>query len=100
MTWREEAKELGIALYDHDWKRPRKKADVLADIEAKKVPEKPEPIKVLIEAKEADAICHKVLRDIAIERGLDGDKEITCERWGVNCKRKGIIFRGLPKCQQ
>lgn len=34
-TWRDEAKELGIDLYDKEQKRPRKKDDVLADIASK-----------------------------------------------------------------
>jgi len=32
MTWREEAKELGVPLYDHELKKVRRKEDVLADI--------------------------------------------------------------------
>jgi hypothetical protein len=34
IDWRGKAKELGIAVYDQELKRPRLKADVLADIEA------------------------------------------------------------------
>ena len=33
LTWREDAKELGIPVYDHENSRPRLKVDVLADIE-------------------------------------------------------------------
>lgn len=32
-TWREDAKALGIPVYDHENSRPRLKVDVLADIE-------------------------------------------------------------------
>lgn len=34
-NWREQAKELGIAVYDQENSRPRLKVDVLADIAAK-----------------------------------------------------------------
>lgn len=35
-NWREEAKELGVELYNHEMKCPRKKVDVLVEIERKK----------------------------------------------------------------
>lgn len=31
-TWRDKAKEMGVSLYDHDKKCPRKKTDVLEDM--------------------------------------------------------------------
>ena len=34
-TWKDKAKELGIPVYDTERKRPRKKVDVLAEIEEK-----------------------------------------------------------------
>ena len=96
MNWREEAKELGVPLYDHELKRIRKKADVLADFpnakEFKRQREKPETIKVIITPREATEICNKALKAVAVERGLG--EPITCEKWFVNCKRKGIVFKG------
>ncbi len=92
MTWREEAKELDVSVYDHTLNRPRKKEDVIADIEAKKNP----PclyIKVIISPREAHEICSKALYKTAVERGLKAGT-ITNEKWFMNCKRKGIVFKG------
>lgn len=87
MDWRKKAKELNIPLWH------RKKVDVLKDIAAKtETVTEPEFIKVIISPKEATAICNKALFDVAMERGLG--TLITCERWFVNCKRKGIVFKG------
>ncbi len=85
--WRREAKELGISLYH------KKKVDVLLEIENRK----PKDIKVIIDPKEATVICNKALRAVAVERGLNSDENILIERWFVNCKRKGIVFRGKTK---
>ena len=50
-------------------------------------------VKVVINPKEATAICNKALYAEAIERGLVAGT-ITNEYWFVNCKRKGIVFKG------
>ena len=88
--WRTRAKELGIKMYQ------RKKADVIADIEAL-LNKQSETIKVIVPPRKATEICNKALQEYVIEQGLDGDKEITRERWFVNCKRKGIVFKGKAK---
>ena len=94
MTWREEAKELGVAVYDKALKRPRKKLDVMADIEAKK--EKPVevtgPTKIIISIQDATKICSDALFKHVAELGLT---KISSERWFLNCKRKGIVFKGI-----
>ena len=94
MTWREEAKKLGVPLYDHELKRVRKKLDVLADIEAKK--EKPVevtgPTKIIISIQDATKICSDALFKHVAELGLT---KISCEKWFLNCKRKGIVFKGI-----
>jgi hypothetical protein len=90
MDWREEAKELEIPLYDHDRKCPRKKDDVLSDIEATKAP-RPEPTKITVSVKDATKICSNALFRYIKEQGLGN---ATCERWFLNCKRKGIVFKG------
>ena len=99
MAWREEAKELGIAVYDKELKRPRKKVDVLADIEAKK--EKPEditgPTKIVVSVQEANKICSDALFKHVSEQGLEN---ITCEKWFINCKRKGIVFKGIKNVRR
>ena len=84
MTWREQAQELGIAMWQ------RKKVDVLADIETKL---NPPIVKVIIDPKEATMICNKALYAVAVERGLKAGT-ISNEKWFVNCKRKGIVFKG------
>lgn len=99
MTWREEAKEIGVALYDHDLKRVRKKEDVLAEIEVKNQSQT-ELFKIVISVKEANQICKDALFKYVTEQGFDN---VICERYvesalkrGVflNCKRKGLIFKG------
>ena len=85
MTWREQAKELGIPLFQ------RKKVAVLADIEAILHPPQK---KVLIKGRIAKEICDKALRDYAIEQGIDGNEPIATERWSLNCRRRGIMFKG------
>ena len=99
MTWREEAKELGVPLYDKELKRPRKKVDVLADIEAKK--KKPEdvagPAKIIISVQEANKMCSEALFRYVAEQGLEN---ITCEKWFINCKRKGIVFKGIKNVRR
>ena len=89
-NWREKAKELGISLYH------RKKDDVIREIENKAV-KKSEDMKITIEPRKAFEICVAALRGYVIEQGMDGDKEIIWEKWFVNCKRKGIVFRGKAK---
>ncbi len=88
MTWREEAKELGIKMYQ------RKKVDVLADIEAKKNPPRDVLAKIIIQPREATEICNKALYAVAVERGLVSGT-ITNEKFFINCKRKGIVFKGI-----
>ena len=88
--WRAKAKELNIKMYQ------RKKVDVIADIETA-LSQQDETIKVIVHPRKAMEICDAALREYVIEQGLDGDKEITRERWFVNCKRKGIVFKGKAK---
>ena len=92
MTWREEAKALGIKMWQ------RKKEDVLKDIEAAKNVCK--DFKVTIGVKEANQICKDALFAYAVEQGMIGaacegymDRSIKRGTF-LNCKRKGIIFRG------
>ena len=84
MNWRIEAKALEISMYR------RKKVDVIADIEAKKT--KPEFIRVIVSPKQATELCNKAIKEYVIEQGLC--EPITCEKWFVNCKRKGIVYKG------
>lgn len=86
MNWRVEAKTLGIPMYR------RKKVDVIADIEAKNA--KPEFIRVIVSPRQATEICNKAIKEYVIEQGLC--EPITCEKWFVNCKRKGIVYKGKP----
>jgi len=83
MTWREEAKRLNIPLWH------RKKVDVLRDIEATKT--KCKDIKITVRPEEATEICRKALFEHVSGLGMEN---ITCEKWFVNCKRKGIVFKG------
>lgn len=94
MTWREEAKELGISMLR------RKKEDVLRDIEvAKNVCKDVEvedveickDIKIIVRPEEATEICRKALFEHVSGLGM---VNVTCEKWFVNCKRKGIVFKG------
>ena len=55
-----------------------------------------ELITVTIGMQEAIALCGKALRDYVISQGVDGDKDIVNEKWYLNCKRKGIVFKGYP----
>ena len=87
--WREKAKELGIPVYDKELKRPRLKVAVLADIEV--MSNVCKDIKITIRADEATEICRKALFDHVSKLGM---KNITCEKWFLNCKRKGIVFKG------
>ena len=96
MDWREEAKELGVALYDKELKRPRKKDDILADIEARKTAQ-PEPVKITVDVKEVNKICSDALFKHVADQGLTN---ISCEKWFLNCKRKGIVFRGLKNAER
>ena len=50
-------------------------------------------VKIVIEPKEATEICNKALYAVVIERGLVAGT-ITNEQWFLNCKRKGIVFKG------
>ena len=88
--WREKAKELNISLYH------RKKDDVIREITEKTTVES-EDMKITVEPRKAFEICVAALRGYVIEQGMDGDKEIIWEKWFVNCKRKGIVFRGKAK---
>ena len=47
--------------------------------------------KVVISPREATRICSEALFKYVSEKGLT---DITCEGWFVNCKRKGIVFKG------
>ena len=89
MNWREEAKEFHIALYDHTLQRIREKEDVLRDIEVTKNVCK--DIKITVIAKEATEICRKALFEHVSKLGM---VNATCEQWFLNCKRKGIVFKG------
>lgn len=88
MTWREEAKELGISMLR------RKKEDVLRDIEAAKNVCKDvecKDIKIIVRCEEVTEICRKALFEHVSNLGM---VNVTCEKWFVNCKRKGIVFKG------
>jgi hypothetical protein len=102
MTWREEAKQLGISLYDKELKRPRLKANVEVDIASASVPKLTvdEPESVVIEVREANAICRQALLDHVTEMGFS---DVSIERCieslirkfkFLNCKRRGIAFKG------
>jgi len=100
MTWREEAKKLGVPLYCHTLKKLRKKADVLKDIEAKTVVAIEEGVNLLISVREANQICRQALLDRAKESGL---KDVALERdverfihkgMFLTCKRRGIVIKG------
>ena len=101
MTWRDEAKVSGVALYDYTLGCTRKKVDVLAEIEAKRQPQE-EAVKITINVKEANRICKDALFNHITEQGFNN---VICERYVesacargkfLNCKRKGIIFKGKP----
>ena len=85
-NWREEAKGLGIKLFQ------RTKVDVIRDIEAAKG--ECRDIKIAIRPDEATEICRKALFEHVSNMGMEN---ITCEKWFVNCKRKGIVFKGQKK---
>ncbi len=114
MTWREEAKELGIKLFH------RTKAEVVKDIEATKGPTLAEVEKchremvadaalyenlrrigktgkarLLVDRDTVTKICTDALMAHVIEQGLCG--EISCVKWFINCQRKGIVFTGRIK---
>lgn len=93
MTWREEAKSLNIALYDHRLKKPRKKVDVLADIEVRKS-NSAGKTRVVIPRQEAVNICCKALKEYAANKGLDPDKEILISRWYLQMNRNNMTFVG------
>jgi hypothetical protein len=101
MTWREEAKELGVPLYDHKLKRIRKKIDVLRDIEMKKIDAPSEPENVILEVREANKICRQALLNYVTEMGfkdvsIEGCIETSIRKGRfLNCKRRGIVFRGM-----
>ena len=103
MTWREEAKELGIPLYDHELKKIRKKADVLADMASKSygVVNVSEPVNIIISVKEANQICSEALfghvaglgfKDVSIETPI---LRFIHKNQFLNCKRRGIVFSGV-----
>jgi hypothetical protein len=88
MTWREEAKSLGIKMYQ------RTKVDVLKDIEAalgKEAEVECKDIKITVDVRKATEICQRALFEHVSELGM---VNITCEKWFLNCKRKGIVFKG------
>lgn len=87
MTWREEAKQLGISLYH------RKKVDVLAEIEAKKK-ESAGKTRVVITRQEAVNICCEALKAHAASKGLDPEKEIKVSRWYLQMNRNNMTFVG------
>ena len=93
MTWREEAKECGVALYDHQLKKVRKKVDVLADIEAKKK-EPTGKTRVVITRQEAVNVCCVALKAHAVSKGLDPDEEILISRWYLQMNRNNMTFIG------
>lgn len=97
MTWREEAKELGIAVYDKKLKRPRKKLDVLRDIELKKAEVTNEAMRIIISPRDATEICKKALYEYVSAMGM---KDAYCEKWFLNCKRKGIVFKGTKNVRE
>ena len=101
MSWREEAKELGIALYDKELKRPRKKADVLHDMNFRKIePEISEPVSIILEVREVNKIFRQALLDHGASIGLSNVSIESCieslirKRKLINCKRRGIVLKG------
>ena len=48
-------------------------------------------MKVVIDRKEATRICSEALFKYVADQGY---KDISCEAWSLNCKRKGIVFKG------
>jgi len=98
MNWREEAKSLNIALYDHQLKKLRLKVDVLADIEVKK--NKPAgKTRVVITRQEAVNVCCKALKAHAISKGLDPDREIKVSRWYLRMNRNNMTFVGTESVE-
>lgn len=91
--WRREAKELGIKLWH------RKKEDVIKEIEAKTIA-KTEFIKITIDRHTAIRLCEEALKDYVIRKGLC--EPVSSEKWFLNCKRKGIVFKGKAEndCNQ
>jgi hypothetical protein len=101
MTWQAEAKDLGIPLYDHELKRPRKKLDVLTDIGNKSVPTLSEPVNVIIEVREVNAIFRQALLDHGASIGLSNVSIEQCieslirKNKLISCKRRGIVLKGM-----
>ncbi len=50
-----------------------------------------EDIKIVIRTEEAAKICRDALFEHVKNLGM---KNVTCEKWFLNCKRKGIVFKG------
>ena len=50
-----------------------------------------EDIKIVIRTDEAAKICRDALFEHVKNLGM---KNVTCEKWYLNCKRKGIVFKG------
>ena len=96
MTWREEAKKLGVALYDHQLNKLRKKVDVLAEIEAKKN-KSGGKTRVVITRQEAVNVCCAALKAHAASKGLDPEKEILISRWYLQMNRNNMTFVGTDK---
>lgn len=48
-------------------------------------------IKIIVRVEEATEICRKALFEHVSELGM---VNVTCEKWFLNCKRKGIVFKG------
>ncbi len=48
-------------------------------------------IKITVTVREATEICRKALFEHVSNLGM---KNVTCEKWYLNCKRKGIVFKG------
>lgn len=93
MNWREDAKSLNVALYDHQLKRPRKKVDVLVDIETRKN-NSAGKTRVVITRQEAVNVCCTALKAHAANKGLDPDKEIKVSRWYLQMNRNNMTFVG------
>ncbi len=83
--WRKKAKELGIKMYR------RTKVDVIAEIEERLAAEKPEQMTVSLDTVTVMNLIRKAMKDLAIEKGLDPDKEIKISRFQIRTKRKGVI---------
>ena len=94
MTWREEAKGLGVELYDHEKKCPRKKTDVEKDIASTKTSEA-EPLRIEIRKQDAVDICCAAFKAYAISKGCDPNKEIKVSRWYLNMNRTKMTFIGV-----